>query len=352
MNTVFPSSALLDWFAQNQRDFPWRKNYEPYEVWICEVMAQQTRMDQLLPYYEHFLKKFPNVTTLANAPYADVLKSWEGLGYYTRAKNLHLAAQEIISKYDGKIPSTKEQLQLLPGFGPYIASAVASIAFEENVVVVDGNVLRVAARFWGDESDIRDNLTKKKFEERLQEILPHGHARNFNQAIMELGALVCVPDKPLCANCPLQSICVAFATNQQNELPQKSPKKKPTQKHFALAVIQQDEKFLVGKRSEKLLSDMWELPLVEYSPLVDSKKKIEQKLNEKLGSSIQLGSEIGVVHHQYTHLTQFVHVFNAQLAGKYPPMGFEWCSQKQLNEKALPKVQHKVLELLSQKKEM
>lgn len=351
MSTDFPNQALLDWFSKNQRDFPWRKNYDAYSVWICEVMAQQTRMDQLLPYYEHFLKKFPNVHALANAPYADVLKSWEGLGYYSRAKNLHIAAKQIVKEHDGKIPPNKAELLELSGFGPYIASAVASIAFEQDVVVVDGNVLRVMARFWGDKSDIRENNTKKKFEEQLQKILPIGKARYFNQAIMELGALVCVPDKPLCANCPLQSNCKAFANNAQDSLPVKSPKKKPAQKHFALAVIENDSKLLVSQRSEKLLSDMWELPLIEYQPLMDSKKEIEKKLTQKLGATIQLGTEVGTVHHQYTHLTQFVHVFSAQLMEKYPPVGFEWCTQKQLSARALPKVQHKVLELIGSKKE-
>ena len=340
MENKFPSNSLLKWFSHAQRPLPWRKDYHPYHVWLSEIMAQQTRMDQMLPYYSRFLKQFPTVNALADANEENVLKAWEGLGYYSRARNLQHAAKEIQSKFGGKIPQKKEILQTLKGFGPYISSAVASIAFKEDVCVVDGNVLRVASRFWGDSRDISENSTKKAFDEKLQKVLPKGKAREFNQALMELGALVCVPQNPLCSECPLQKNCFAFTHAKQVAFPVKTKKGKVPHKHFAALRIEKNGELFLLPRKEKLLHGMYEFPMVEFSPLQDSAKILEKKFSEK-GFQIKLGKPRSSVSHQYSHFTQHVHVFDAEL--KNPQME-GWVDSQTLKKIPLSKVQLKILE--------
>lgn len=339
MEKTFPSAHLLTWFDTHQRPLPWRKSYVPYEVWLSEVMAQQTRIEQMLPYYERFLKQFPNVNALADANEERVLKAWEGLGYYSRARNLQHAAKQIAHENNGAVPSSKEKLQTLKGFGPYISSAVASIAFNENVCVVDGNVLRVMARFWGDASDIALEKTKKDFEEKIQRVLPHGKARNFNQALMELGALVCVPQNPLCNECPLHTECFAFIHSKQNELPVKTKKGKIPHKHFAAIRAEKNGALLLLPRTQKLLHGMYEFPMVEYSPLEDSLKDVEKRFSEKMNMPIKIGQPKGSVSHQYSHFTQHVHVFDAEISGN--PTG--WVDSEMLKRIPLSKVQQKML---------
>ncbi len=339
MEKIFPAASLLEWFTKNKRPLPWRKNYSPYEVWLSEVMAQQTRIEQMLPYYSRFLKQFPNVHALADANEESVLKTWEGLGYYSRARNLHHAAKEIVAKHGGKLPEKKESLQMLKGFGPYISSAVASIAYNENVCVVDGNVLRVAARFWGDKSNIADAKTKKAFEEKLQEVLPNGKAREFNQAMMELGALICVPQNPSCNDCPLQKNCFAFSHGKQNDFPVKTKKGKVPHKHFAAIRVEKDGALLMLPRAQKLLHGMYEFPMVEFSPLEDSNKILEKKFSEN-GFLVKMGKPKGTVSHSYSHFTQHVHVFDAELKENHP---HGWVDKKSLKKIPLSKVQQKIL---------
>ncbi|MBM3282473.1 MAG: A/G-specific adenine glycosylase [Candidatus Diapherotrites archaeon] len=342
MEKNFPSRELLGWFAANQRPLPWRKNYHPYAVWLSEVMAQQTRIDQMLPYYEKFLKQFPTLNVLADANEESVLKSWEGLGYYSRARNLQHAAKEIQSKFGGKIPETKETLETLKGFGPYISSAVASIAFNENVCVVDGNVLRVAARFWGDSSNIAETSTKKAFEEKLQSVLPRGKAREFNQALMELGALICVPQNPVCHECPLKKECFAFVHQKQNDFPVKTKKGKVPHKHFAAVRVEKNGELFLLQRKQKLLHGMYEFPMVAFAPLEDSPKMIEQKFADA-GFHIIIGKPRGSVKHTYSHFVQHVHVFDA--SWNNPPKN-GWFSPVELARIPLSMVQKKILGFL------
>ena len=238
------------------------------------------------------------------------------------------------------IPRTREDLQSLKGFGPYISSAVASIAFNEDVCVVDGNVLRVAARFWGDSRDIADAKTKKAFEEKLQGVLPKGKARDFNQAMMELGALVCVPLNPLCSECPLQNGCFAFAHSKQGEFPVKTKKGKIPHKHFAAIRVKKEGKLLLLPRKEKLLHGMYEFPMVEYSPLQDSVKDIEKRFSEKIKADVKISKPCGSVSHQYSHFTQHVHVFDAKLNDEKMT---GWIDKKSLKKIPLSKVQQKML---------
>ncbi|MEK6902620.1 MAG: A/G-specific adenine glycosylase [archaeon] len=340
----FPSQELMEWFQKNQRPLPWRKAYDPYHVWISEIMAQQTRIDQMQPYYARFLKQFPNVHALADADPQTVLKSWEGLGYYSRARNLHDAAKQVVEKHKGELPHSQKELEKLKGFGPYISSAVASIAFNENVPVVDGNVLRVTTRFWGISEDVSLPKTREKINAKLNEVLPQGKARAFNQGLMELGALICVPDNPLCSTCPLQKECFAYRYSKQSSFPVKAKKGKAPQKHFAMAAIRQVDSLGFVQRQTALLNGMWECPMVEYSPLTDSTYDIEKKF-EEMGIRIKIGTRKGEVKHSYSHFTQHVHVFEATLTNSTPST-LSWFDSKKLEKKPLSKVQLRVLELL------
>ncbi|MBI3119584.1 MAG: A/G-specific adenine glycosylase, partial [Candidatus Hydrogenedentes bacterium] len=215
--------ALLAWYRQEARDLPWRRTADPYRIWISEVMLQQTRVDQGLPYYERFLDAFPDLATLAAASEDQVLKAWEGLGYYTRARNLHKTAQTVAEQHGGKLPERAELLQLLPGVGRYTAGAIASICFGERVPVLDGNVKRVLARVHRIEDSIDDPATEKELWILAAELVPPRGPGEFNQSMMELGARLCTPKKPRCEECPVSAHCSAFAAGVQELLPARNP---------------------------------------------------------------------------------------------------------------------------------
>lgn len=255
------SSDLLEWFGRNQREMPWRTHRDPYWVWVSEAMLQQTQVATVIPYFLRFIDQFPSVEVLASAELQSVLKAWEGLGYYSRARNLHRAAQTIVSDYGGNLPSDYAQLQTLPGFGPYIAAAVASIAFEVPVPVVDGNVLRVFARYWGIEEDIRNSKVRNVVFDRLRLPISTVQPSQFNQAIMELGALVCTPKNPDCTACPLSRSCYGHTHDQVDRLPYKSTKPPVPHHVIGVGVIRKSGKVLIGRRKEsQMLGGLWEFP--------------------------------------------------------------------------------------------
>src|SRR4030042_3245243 len=218
-------SALLHWFAANARDLPWRRTTDPYAIWVSEIMLQQTRVPTALPYYERFLQRFPTVEKLALARLDTVLKLWEGLGYYSRARNLHLAAQEIVTRFDRRVPQTKDELLTLPGIGRYTAGAIASTAFGKREPIVDGNIERVLCRVFRIRGHPKDSAVQKKIWAIAEELLPAENAGQFNQAMMELGYEVCVPRNPRCESCPINGICEAKRHEEQDALPQRSVKK-------------------------------------------------------------------------------------------------------------------------------
>lgn len=338
----FPAAELLEWFGKNQRPLPWRKEYFPYEVWVSEAMLQQTRVEQMLPYFERFLKQFPTVEKLAEAKEEIVLKAWEGLGYYSRARNLHQAAKKITTEFHGKIPSTAAELKQLPGFGEYLSNAVASIAFNKPAAVVDGNVFRVLSRFFGISSDISEPATKKEFQERAQQLLPKEKGREFNQALMELGALVCVPQQPLCSQCPLQEKCFARKNNRQSAFPVKAKKQKRALRVFAAVLAQNREKVWLVQRKQKLLQGLWEFPSVPFHPLADSKKEIEKKFFQEFGETVLLGKEIGRINHEYTHFCQQIVLFEATAPKKQRA---HWTPKKSVQSLPLSRANQKLLEI-------
>ncbi|MCK5468883.1 MAG: A/G-specific adenine glycosylase [Cyclobacteriaceae bacterium] len=245
---------LIRWYNQNKRDLPWRKNRDPYEIWLAEVILQQTRVDQGLPYFFHFKEKYPTVNHLAEAPIDDVLRCWQGLGYYSRARNLHKCAKTIVDKYNGKFPSEREDLIRLPGIGPYTSAAIASFAFGKKEAVVDGNVIRVVTRLYGIEDDISEKKTLNQIKIIVDDLIPKSIPGLFNQAIMEFGALHCTPKKPSCNICGFLGICEAQIKGKQDKLPFKSRKTKKRLRYFNYFLIKINDKYLLRKREER---DIW-----------------------------------------------------------------------------------------------
>ena len=254
----------LDWFYENKRALPWREGKNPYHIWISEIMLQQTRVEAVKPYYDRFLAELPDPAALAACQEDRLLKLWEGLGYYNRARNLQKAARVMLEQYDGNMPGSYDQIIALPGIGPYTAGAISSIAFGEPVPAVDGNVLRILARVSEDDSDILKDATKKKFTEALRNVMPADAPGDFNQALMEIGALVCVPNgEPHCGDCPWRQFCLARAHDRIGELPVKQKAKARRIERRTVLIVRDGEKILLHKRPPKgLLAGLYELPNV------------------------------------------------------------------------------------------
>jgi A/G-specific adenine glycosylase len=251
----FLAQGLLAWYPRHRRDLPWRHTRDPYAIWLSEVILQQTRVAQGLPYYLDFLTSYPTVHDLAAAPEQEVLRHWQGLGYYSRARNMHHTAQQVVREFGGQFPSTYAGLRQLKGVGPYTAAAIASFAFDEAVAVLDGNVFRVLARVFGLHSDIAAPSSRKEFQALADQHLPPAHAAEFNQAVMEFGALQCTPAKPDCLFCPLQSQCWAFQHGQVALLPVKSKAKAARTRYFHYLVLRHGEQLYL---KERLAGDIWQ----------------------------------------------------------------------------------------------
>ncbi len=256
---------LLVWFAQNARDLPWRKEPTPYHVWVSEIMLQQTRVEAVKPFYTRFVTELPDIKALADCPEERLLKLWEGLGYYSRVRNMQKAAKKVVESYDGKLPADRDQLLALPGFGPYTSGSVASIAYGLRAPAVDGNVLRVITRMYGDRSDIKKTQTRKAVEAIVTEAMPEGSAGAFNQALMEIGATVCVPNgDPACAICPLARSCKAGQDGSWSEIPVKTAKTPRRIEARTVLVVRDGVKTWIRRRPEKgLLAGLYELPSLD-----------------------------------------------------------------------------------------
>ena len=280
---TYISNKLTDWYDDNKRDLPWRDISDPYRIWISEIILQQTRVNQGLNYYNRFIERFPTVRMLADADEDDVLKYWQGLGYYTRARNLHKAAQQIMSDFHGDFPSDYNNIIKLSGIGEYTAAAISSFAFNNPYAVVDGNVYRVLSRVFGIQTPIDSSKGKKEFALLAQNLLSKTQPGIHNQALMEFGALQCVPVHPVCTICPLQSICMAFDLNLASHLPVKSKKKKSTNRYFNYLFIQYQGNTYLQKR---VASDVWknlfEFPLIESDHLLSSSELADNDIFKSL----------------------------------------------------------------------
>ncbi|RAP32389.1 A/G-specific adenine glycosylase [Candidatus Marinamargulisbacteria bacterium SCGC AG-414-C22] len=308
--TPWPKS-LLAWYRKEKRAMPWRDSPHPYKTWVSEMMLQQTQVATVIPYFNRFMNQFPTVVDLSNADEQTVLKAWEGLGYYSRARNLHKAAKIIVENYNNELPSEYDELQKLPGIGPYCAAAITSIAFNNPVPVVDGNVLRVFTRFWGIFDDIRNQAVKTMLFHKLGHFIEHENPSDFNQAIMECGALICTPKKPNCPTCPLKSNCFAYQENKQNELPVKS-KQAPTPHYdIGVGIIWKNNKILIGKRkTDQMLGGLWEFPGGKKKKHETIEETIIREIKEETTLDVSIKKPCHTVKHTYSHFKITLHAYH------------------------------------------
>lgn len=277
-----PSEEINSWYQKHRRSLPWRENKSPYSVWLSEIILQQTRVAQGMSYYHSFLEKFPTIQDLAKASEDAVLKTWEGLGYYSRARNLHKAAKSVVEEHNGEFPSTYRGLLNLPGVGPYTAAAIASICFDEAVAAVDGNVIRVISRIYDVDISAYNAAGKKTFESYASELLGHHNPGDHNQAMMEFGAMICTP-YPKCGECPIADSCESYRLGNQSERPIKKKKVVVSQKQMHYALRTQGDKIAIEQRPvEGIWGGLFQLPLMEEAPAYQTAKKIAGPITHKL----------------------------------------------------------------------
>jgi A/G-specific adenine glycosylase len=315
------SKALTQWYLQNKRDLPWRNSTSPYIIWLSEIMLQQTRVAQGLPYFLRFTEAFPTVFDLANASEEEVLKLWQGLGYYSRARNLHKTAKHIAFESKGEFPNTYNDLLKLKGVGEYTAAAIASFAYNENVPVVDGNVFRVLSRYFDIETDIASSGAKMEFTQLATELLPKGQANLFNQAIMEFGALQCVPKNPDCLNCVLNDSCLALQKKKVAQLPIKSKKVKVKNRYFNyLVFIDSVDNTLIQKRTQKgIWHNLYEFPLLETETAISDEAVLyliqKQSFVANVINEIELYNSDSIIH-KLSHQHLYIKFWKVKIEGE------------------------------------
>lgn len=344
--------ALLGWYVRRRRDLPWRHTRDPYAIWVSEMMLQQTQVATVIPYYERWMRSFPTVRSLAAASEARVLKAWEGLGYYTRARNLHRAAKVVALELDGRLPDTAEDLRQLPGIGPYTAGAIASIAFGRDEPVVDGNVARVLCRLCRIQSNPKSPATVKRLWATAREMLPSGRAGDFNQAMMELGATVCIPRGPKCGECPVARFCQARAHGEQDRLPRTPPRKAVPHYHGAIGVIRHRGRVLIDRRKpEGLLGGLWEFPGGKRERGETLEECLHREVREELEIEIADLRPLTVIRHAYSHFRVTLHVFECRLLRGRPRAiacaECRWVRPGDLRRYAFPTANKRIIELLA-----
>ncbi|MGN7384729.1 A/G-specific adenine glycosylase [Paenibacillus sp. SAFN-117] len=355
------AAGLLEWYDRNKRDLPWRRTSDPYHIWVSEVMLQQTRVDTVIPYYFRFLERFPDVEALAHAPEEEVLKAWEGLGYYSRARNLQSAVREVHERYGGTVPDRKEDFSSLKGVGPYTAGAVLSIAYNVPEPAVDGNVMRVLSRFFLIEDDIAKGPTRVKMEKLARELIPEGEAGSFNQALMELGATVCTPRSPHCLTCPVMERCRGRLEGKAEELPVKTKAKPPRIEARAVALIEGSGphagKLLIRRRPRQgLLANMWELPHIEIERPAGKAAAAQQGAEmEALGAGLAETDGVTVLperwlmdaEHIFSHIRWELAVYRCRLDPRFEAAGlpphYRWLDAGEMERYAFPNVFLRIL---------
>lgn len=309
---AFIRENLVGWFQKNQRDLPWRKTYDPYQVWISEIMLQQTQVVTALPYFDRWMKKLPDVRAVASATEESLLKLWEGLGYYSRVRNIQKAARLIMSEHGGSFPSDYDAILRLPGVGNYTAGAISSIAFNQNRPLVDGNVIRVIARLLDFRGNTRLPESIASFWKRASEILPAGRARDFNQGLMELGAMVCKPQNPDCGRCPVQKICSSFRAGTMNDLPHRGEAVRTESIRVAIAVIRKGGKIFIQKRpASGLMPGLWEFPGGKINQKETPERALSREVGEETGLSITNVRPVMRLRHAYTRFRVDLYCFEA-----------------------------------------
>ncbi len=344
---------LLDWYRRNKRDLRWRDSDEPYHIWVSEIMLQQTRADQMGAYFDRFISAFPTVRDLASASEDEVLKIWEGLGYYARARNLHKAARRLLAERGGRLPDTFKELADLPGIGPYTAAAVSSIAFDRDHPVLDGNVTRVLCRILRLEEDPRKAATRAILIAAGERLLPPGKAGDFNQAMMELGARLCTPSRPRCGVCPLNALCRARAELEDpSALPRKAPRREKPHYQVAAGLIRKGGKLLIARRpAEGMLGGLWEFPGGKQEPGESLEECLVREIREELDIAIEVEEFLLSVDHGYSHFSITLHAFAARYRhGRPRAVGcadWRWIDPNELEDFAFPRADRRIIEHLS-----
>lgn len=362
-------TGFIQWYRQERRNLPWRQTNDPYGIWISEIMLQQTRVDTVIGYYYRFMEKYPTIEALAAADEQELLKVWEGLGYYSRARNLKASVEQIVADFNGKMPETIEAIRSLKGIGPYTAGAIASIAFQLPEPAIDGNVMRVVSRLFGIEEDIAKASSRKVFDEAMREIIDPLHPGDFNQALMDLGSGICTPTSPECEVCPLKSFCQAYQEERQLDFPVKTKKAKPKNVYYlAMAIEDSTGGLLLQQRPDSgLLAKMWTFPLVEvdeahYHRLKETWQKSEpqqdlfavaetEELPAELSSDVVWQKRhLGEITHIFSHLKWHVLLFYGRSGRKTLAENQRWAQEKDFPKIVFPKAQLKLLSLLNEAK--
>lgn len=344
-------SALTHWYHLNSRKLPWRESKKPYDIWVSEMMLQQTQVNTVIPYFYRFLEKFPDIQALAASDLQPVLKLWEGLGYYSRARNFHKSAKIVVEQHGGVIPDDRESFLALPGVGDYIAAAVLSIAFDRPLAVVDGNVKRVLARLFEIDAPINVSTSYKIFQELANELLDVNDPATFNQAVMELGALVCKPTKPDCDICPLSKQCLALKNEHLEVLPIK--KKKAPVPHYSMAVgviFKKDKVLIVRRPEEKMLGGLWEFPGGRLQAKESAENACARIIAEKVNLNVDIESKLTRIQHAYTHFKITADIFICTLVSgrvrRNGPTDHQWVSLNALERYPFPGSNHKFISKL------
>lgn len=337
------NSLLLTWYRQNARRLPWRGHCDPYTIWVSEIMLQQTRVDTVIPYFKRWLDLFPDIPSLAAAGEDTVLKAWEGLGYYSRARAMHKTAHILVESYHASLPKDYAALTRLPGIGPYTAAAIASIAFGLPYAVVDGNVKRVLARLVPYTQPVNTPAAGKELGEIAQDLLPLEHPGDYNQAVMELGALICLPRNPRCAQCPVSTICAAYTENRQSELPVMKEKAAVPHITVTAGILQRDGKVLIAKRpSNGLQGGMWEFPGGKVEVGESHAQALTRELHEELGITVATGELLAKYRHAYTHFRVTLFAYHASITSgeveALQPSELRWVRTSDLDNYPMGKI--------------
>lgn len=346
--------GLLKWYRRHRRLLPWRQTHDPYAIWVSEVMLQQTQVATVVPYYRRFLNRFASIDQLAAADLEPVLKAWEGLGYYARARNLHRAAQIVSATYAGQIPTDWQAFRSLPGVGDYIAAAVLSIAFDQAHPVVDGNVKRVLARLRLIDTPVNSPSAHKAFQPLAARLLDPGQPGDFNQAVMELGALVCTPRNPKCPTCPIQVKCRAAQGGQTREFPKRAARRTVPHYRIAAGVVFKNGRVLITRRQPSgLLGGLWEFPGGKIGPSESSVQACIREIKEEVNLNVEVTERLTTVKHAYTHFSITLEVFICRYRGGRVrlsgPEAFRWITMGQIDSFPFPKANAKFIPLLKEK---
>ena len=362
MSAVF-SDELLAWYDENRADLPWRREATPYHVWLAEIMLQQTQVETVIPYYRRFLAAFPSVEALAKAGLDEVLKKWEGLGYYSRARNLQRAARIIVAEYHGVIPADSSELMKLPGIGRYTAGAISSIAFGHSVPVLDGNLIRIFARVCDISDDVSEGTVRNRLWKLAAEWVPRERAGDYNQALMELGQRICRPKNPNCGACPIQAHCRAYVAGTQSLRPVK--RKRAALPHYDVCagLIRDDQcRLLIAQRPlDGLLGGLWEFPGGKREAAESLADCLRRELREELAIEVEVGELFASVKHAFTHFKITLHAFECRYLRALPPyeepqalqaINWAWARESELGNYSFGKADRLVIAAMRERREM